>query len=1089
MRCTFRDTGSVRRRPDLYSRCSALLRRAGSSGWPWRPAPKSDSSCLADATRQLASLARVLSALKGRVGGGVLSHCLDMFHKQWEQFAAKCSLTQPVHHGNFGQPALTAMLKLKAADLATCPCLSCCATSAAAIEIQPLTLQLADAIFPISKRPATDVHVCLSHVEIERRVQLLMACVRCMVPHKRASISGKPFEHEADSLRVFLRTWLGDKLFHVYCGVVHWLWKRSRSPETDQHRSLSPDPGLAQRRPQGAASRDSISKSPSPSLRRRQSPELRRREHERHHRRDDDPDSRPQEYHRHRDRDEGRPRDRYDDRPHRDDRRDRYQEQDRHSNRRGYEDRRDRYDDRNRDRYVRRSPSRGYERSQYGQEQLPLAPEVGSILSAQYHQVSTLQRMSLAFLEIQATAGSAVNTATGLAALSGSCCIWQACHTCQLHSTLGYLKDGLIHSSQIHEELVLSRDEDDADKIKAMGFYANRDDKVWTRVLGVGEAHIGNTFCIVLVWVKILSVEEGPGGPKVACSMKAVSQEDGRDLDPDNRLASRGGGAPRGAGAGINAGRANLSNEAPPIGSVHKASVMSIKPFGVFVAMEGFRSNGLVHLTQVADHLDINRDDSDDSKVASLGAVVAPGEQIWCKVVEVKEGDERLRGLDSLGAQKMQCLPCSGNAKLVQAVCSTAANAPLQQPSQHPLFEWHSSCFRGDRQLSSQGPRIGCSIKMVSQRDGQDLDPEMTNYFAKGEGGGGGGPRRGGPVGSAVAELKEEIDFTCSRVKSSPRCGSSACSCTTSFLGWTESCGASELPANQGLRNGVSAPADAAWWELVMMSARVLSAKEAQAAMGRGREATKPAWMTNPGASIAPGSAAAPAGPQSELTVQEAMAILAAAKSKHKKSKHKKSKDSHKKKSKKEHKGKSKSKKHRRRPAQAMRVAASAYTSHNILRRSIAVCRRNHLGTFQRSWRRQHAMFSIRNITFKNEFVVDLPLLDNGADRCCGLCTPMSSGRGRCMARWRAVESAVSKLEVWPSVDHLTTGWGRAYLKALLAVVGAELPSTSIPELTKLALRHLQLQTSKAGPLCTAQLLAAPQNLLTRLQSQDPCTG
>ena len=191
---------------------------------------------------------------------------------------------------------------------------------------------------------------------------------------------------------------------------------------------------MAQRRPQGAASRDSISKSPSPSLRRRQSPELRRRgepcsspctqrcpmpdrasqtpalpacpsltgglrallawltesccqslecphvEHERHHRRDDDPDSRPQEYHRHRDRDEGRPRDRYDDRPHRDDRRDRYQEQDRHSNRRGYEDRRDRYDDRNRDRYVCRSPSRGYERSQYGREQLPLAPEVGSIL-------------------------------------------------------------------------------------------------------------------------------------------------------------------------------------------------------------------------------------------------------------------------------------------------------------------------------------------------------------------------------------------------------------------------------------------------------------------------------------------------------------------------------------------------------------------------------------------------------------------------------------------------------------------------------------------------------------------------------------
>ena len=102
--------------------------------------------------------------------------------------------------------------------------------------------------------------------------------------------------------------------------------------------------------------------------------------HERHHRRDDHPDSRPQEYHRHRDRDEGRPRDRYEDRSRRDDRRDRFDEQDRHSNRRGYEDRRDRYDDRDRDRYGRRSPPRGYERSHHGREQLPLAPEVGSIL-------------------------------------------------------------------------------------------------------------------------------------------------------------------------------------------------------------------------------------------------------------------------------------------------------------------------------------------------------------------------------------------------------------------------------------------------------------------------------------------------------------------------------------------------------------------------------------------------------------------------------------------------------------------------------------------------------------------------------------
>jgi hypothetical protein len=49
----------------------------------------------------------------------------------------------------------------------------------------------------------------------------------------------------------------------------------------------------------------------------------------------------------------------------------------------------------------------------------------------------------------------------------------------------------------------------------------------------------------VQVWVKILEVrpEEGPrgGGFKLAASMKAVSQEDGTDLDPDNLMAAGGG--------------------------------------------------------------------------------------------------------------------------------------------------------------------------------------------------------------------------------------------------------------------------------------------------------------------------------------------------------------------------------------------------------------------------------------------------------------------------------------------------------------------------------------------------------------------
>ncbi len=42
------------------------------------------------------------------------------------------------------------------------------------------------------------------------------------------------------------------------------------------------------------------------------------------------------------------------------------------------------------------------------------------------------------------------------------------------------------------------------------------------------------------VWVKVLEVRPEPGGAKLAGSMRAVSQEDGRDLDPDNTLAAGG---------------------------------------------------------------------------------------------------------------------------------------------------------------------------------------------------------------------------------------------------------------------------------------------------------------------------------------------------------------------------------------------------------------------------------------------------------------------------------------------------------------------------------------------------------------------
>ena len=45
--------------------------------------------------------------------------------------------------------------------------------------------------------------------------------------------------------------------------------------------------------------------------------------------------------------------------------------------------------------------------------------------------------------------------------------------------------------------------------------------------------------------------------------------------------------------------RGPLKDGAPEMNSVHRAEVASIKPFGVFVRMEGYRTNGLVHVSQV----------------------------------------------------------------------------------------------------------------------------------------------------------------------------------------------------------------------------------------------------------------------------------------------------------------------------------------------------------------------------------------------------------------------------------------------------------------------------------------------------------
>ena len=66
-------------------------------------------------------------------------------------------------------------------------------------------------------------------------------------------------------------------------------------------------------------------------------------------------------------------------------------------------------------------------------------------------------------------------------------------------------------------------------------------------------------------------------------------------------------------------------------------TVQSIQAFGAFVEMDGFRSNGLVHISQLASY-----------KVESVEDAVTAGERVWVKVILIKDDDEKGRRQISL---------------------------------------------------------------------------------------------------------------------------------------------------------------------------------------------------------------------------------------------------------------------------------------------------------------------------------------------------------------------------------------------------------------------------------------------------------
>ncbi|KAL6779060.1 hypothetical protein ACKKBF_B18930 [Auxenochlorella protothecoides x Auxenochlorella symbiontica] len=376
----------------------------------------------------------------------------------------------------------------------------------------------------------------------------------------------------------------------------------------------------------------------------------------------------------------------------------------------------------------------------------------------------------------------------------------------------GFRRQGLVHHTQVAEDVRFTREDDDAARVHAMEFFLPPGERVWVKV----QAHAPGP---------------GPGQTRLSCSTRAVSQEDGTDLDPEGRLLSVPGGGGTGGGG---QGGAPQSDLPPELDSVHRGTVQSIRPFGVFVQLEGFRKYALVHSSQISDHLFFGKEDTDEDKVREMGEVLAVGEAVWVKIVEVGE-DER-------------------------------------------------------------GPRVSASIKLVSQRDGTDLDPNGLKYKPRGAGG---GPMQGkAPIGAAAATTHDAVvdwghlgadvvqyggqDKRYDMVREEER----------------------PLPRGAGVRASAAGPARAGQDGPVAPGSGSNGAA-ALAPRGRGRGNVLPAWMT--GESKVPGSAPSTSTPREGggiSSIEDALAVLERLGGKHGKrdKKHKKDKSDKKDKKDKKHK-------------------------------------------------------------------------------------------------------------------------------------------------------------------------------------------
>ena len=212
----------------------------------------------------------------------------------------------------------------------------------------------------------------------------------------------------------------------------------------------------------------------------------------------------------------------------------------------------------------------------------------------------------------------------------------------------------------------------------------------------------------------------------------------------------------------------------PELGSIHRARVVSCRPFGAFVALEGFRPQGLVHISQLADQRVQTVDEvvREDDEVRVLVLSVDNG-RLSCSLRQVdQETGERREGergggrggsggggggggrggggsdampelysihrvevakLESFGA--FCRLP--GLRKQGLLHISQISNTRIEADDLPHILAVDETVFVKVIGVDESNGRIALSAKLVSQGDGRDLDPSHAEAQAEGDRGGG----------------------------------------------------------------------------------------------------------------------------------------------------------------------------------------------------------------------------------------------------------------------------------------------------------------------------------------------------------------